>query len=819
LGRVLLAATRSSAVCGLTLLTTAYLNKTFSTSPIDRAKKTVSFWYKRSTLSSTQNLFSSYNGGGQDGLYITSGNSLAIYAMNGGAGGTVNGVLRDPSAWYHILYVIDTTQATAGNRLKIWINGVNFPSGAWTAYSTPSLNSTADILFFQSTEIGRDDFNSSGYLNGYLTEIYYIDGQALDETYFGEFNATTGVWQPIEYTGTFGTNGFYLNFSDNASTTTLGDDLSGNGNDWSTSGFSVTAGVDNDSLVDTPTPYGTDTGAGGEVRGNYCTWNPLDKNTNLNTVNGNLDVSASNGAWIAAGSTAALAGKIYAETTWTTAGNGFSAQFGLRQSELSNIGAVNPTDAATAWAVYWDTAGTLRSRTNSTITNDVGGSAVNDVYQVAFDADTGDLWLGYNNNWLGGGNPSTATTPTFSGLTSAAGYRFFCATNFGTTTGVFVSNWGQRPFAYTAPSGFKALCTQNLPEPTIVDGGEYFNTLTYTADGTSPKSRTGVGFAPDFLWFKDRDVTFSHALYDIVRGTNKGLQSNTTALENTYTLLSTFGSDGFTTTTDGTVGNLLNNSTDAYVVWAWKANGAGVSNTDGSITSTVSANTDSGFSIVTYTGNITAGATVGHGLYNVNAVDNGAPKMVIVKSRGAAGSWPVWHKNLTGANYYLFLSTTSGEANAGNYWDTTEPTSTVLTLGTDAATNNTQTMVAYCFAEIPGYSAFGSYTGNNVPDGTFVYLGFRPSFLMIKSTSAGTEWVMVDNTRPSTTPGVRNFNLVDTSLYANQTYSEATVGTVNDIDLLSNGFKLRNNTGFVNASQTYIYMAFAESPFKYALAR
>jgi hypothetical protein len=152
--------------------------------------------------------------------------------------------------------------------------------------------------------------------------------------------------------------------------------------------------------------------------------------------------------------------------------------------------------------------------------------------------------------------------------------------------------------------------------------------------------------------------------------------------------------------------------------------------------------------------------------------------MVIVKSRGAAGSWPVWHKNLTGANYYLFLSTTSGEANAGNYWDTTEPTSTVLTLGTDAATNNTQTMVAYCFAEIPGYSAFGSYTGNNVTDGAFVYLGFRPSFLMIKSTSAGTEWVMVDNTRPSTTPGVRNFNLVDTSLYANRAYSEATVGTV-----------------------------------------
>jgi hypothetical protein len=164
----------------------AYLNKTFSTTPTNRAKKTVSFWYKRSNLSSTQNLFSSYNGGGQDGLYITSGDSLSIYAMNGGASGTVNGVLRDVSAWYHIVYVIDTTQATAGDRLKIWINGVNFPSGSWTSYSAPSLNSTADILFFQSTEIGRDDFSSSGYLNGYLTETYFIDGQALTPSDFGE---------------------------------------------------------------------------------------------------------------------------------------------------------------------------------------------------------------------------------------------------------------------------------------------------------------------------------------------------------------------------------------------------------------------------------------------------------------------------------------------------------------------------------------------------------------------------------------------------------------------------------------------------------
>ena len=256
----------------------AYLNKTFSTTPTNRAKKTVSFWVKRSALSSAQDLFSSYNGSGQDGLFFNSSDQLQIYAMNGGAGGTVNGVLRDVSAWYHIVYVIDTTQATAGDRLKIWINGVNYPSSSWTSYSAPTLNSTADILFFQSTEIGRNDFTSGSYLNGYLTEIYYIDGQALTPSSFGETDSATGVWKPKAYSGTYGTNGFFLKFADNSGTTstTLGKDSSGNGNNWTPNNFSVTAGAGNDSLVDSPTSYGTDTGAGGEVRGNYCTWNPLD---------------------------------------------------------------------------------------------------------------------------------------------------------------------------------------------------------------------------------------------------------------------------------------------------------------------------------------------------------------------------------------------------------------------------------------------------------------------------------------------------------------------------------------------------------------
>jgi hypothetical protein len=469
---------------------TDYMQRQNSGTSGNRKVWTLSLWMKICNITSNDEhiwIVSNTGVAGNPSAYvrlILEGNVLKLGSNSSASEAFASAaLLRDVSAWYHVVISCDN----ANTILRVYVNGVEWTTTNGFLASKTNPTDTDGVVnnasYYNTFSMLRTAEPRT--FNGYVAEIHFVDGSALPASTFGEFNSETGVWQPIQVTGvTYGTQGYYLPLNDNASTTTLGYDAAGS-NDFTLSGFSVNAGADNDSLVDTPTNYGTDTGVGGEVRGNYCTWNPLDKNTNLNTVNGNLDVSASNGSWIAAGSTAALAGKIYAETTWTTAGIGFSAQFGLRQSELSNIGAVNPTDAATAWSAYWDTAGTRGTRTNSSITNNVGSAAVNDVYQVAFDADTGDLWLGYNNNWLGGGNPSTATTPTFSGLTSAAGYRFFCATNFGTTTGVFVSNWGQRPFAYTAPSGFKALCTQNLPESeaAIPNGGEYFNTVLYTGMG------------------------------------------------------------------------------------------------------------------------------------------------------------------------------------------------------------------------------------------------------------------------------------------------------------------------------------------------
>jgi hypothetical protein len=330
---------------------------------------------------------------------------------------------------------------------------------------------------------------------------------------------------------------------------------------------------------------------------------------------------------------------------------------------------------------------------------------------------------------------------------------------------------------------------------TIKKPSDYFNTKLYTGNG-STQSITGVGFQPDFCWFKRRDNgTANHALQDSVRGVTKFIQSNTTAAEATSSnYLTSFNSDGFSLGSDGDV----NDNGANHVAWSWLANGAGSANTDGSISSTVSANTTSGFSIVSYSGNGTGGATVGHGL-------GSALGLIILKCRDTAGtSWQMFHKSL-GATKSINLEDTAAAATSTAYWNDTAPTSSVFSLGTGGDFNNgSRTYVAYCFAEKQGYSKFGSYTGNGNADGTFVYTGFKPAFIMVKST--GTEsWYTYDNKR--TTSGG---NEVDKYLLPNQNIAEGTFGAW---DFLSNGFKARQNWSGNNSSGvTYIYMAFAEEP-------
>jgi len=323
---------------------------------------------------------------------------------------------------------------------------------------------------------------------------------------------------------------------------------------------------------------------------------------------------------------------------------------------------------------------------------------------------------------------------------------------------------------------------------------DYFNTLLHTGDGTDGRAITGVGFQPDWCWFKARNTAYENQVYDVVRGATKRLVTNDTTAEGTQANgLQSFDSDGFT------VGNANGTNVNAvtYASWNWLASNTTASNTDGSITSTVSANTTSGFSIVSYTGT-GANATVGHGLGAV-------PRMIIVKNRDGVDSWVVQHGSL-GAGKALNLDSTGAVQTYDPYWNGTEPTTSVFSIGTDGRTNgSSEDFIGYCFAEKKGFSKFGSYTGNGSTDGPFVYTGFKPAWFMVKkSSAAGDSWVIIDNTRFP-------YNYVDKFIYANEADAES--GSAERLDILSNGIKLRATHPFINTSgATYIYMAFAENP-------
>ena len=334
------------------------------------------------------------------------------------------------------------------------------------------------------------------------------------------------------------------------------------------------------------------------------------------------------------------------------------------------------------------------------------------------------------------------------------------------------------------------MAYSTIPKPSV-----HFNTKLYTGTGSS-LALTGVGFQPDFTWIKCRAAGSGtdHVLFDAVRGVTKALNSNDNSVEDTISnSLTAFGTDGFTVNGNGATGA----SGDTYVGWNWKANGAGSANTDGTINSTVSANTTAGFSIVSYTGT-GANATVGHGL-------GVAPSMVIIKNRDSVKDWRVGHNGLTSWAYRLHLNDTSAQTEQSAIFNSTAPTSSVFSIGTRGSVNDSgQNIIAYCFAEKTGYSKFGSYTGNGNADGVFVYTGFKPAFVIFKVTNDNDNWHMHDNKR--TTNGGNPLNKV---LYPNLNNLEGSV----DIDFLSNGFKPRSNNNAFNASgKPYIYMAFAEEP-------
>jgi len=386
----------------------------------------------------------------------------------------------------------------------------------------------------------------------------------------------------------------------------------------------------------------------------------------------------------------------------------------------------------------------------------------------------------------------------------------------GASNGAGRVNFGQQDFTYTPPTDYLALSTANLPDPAIdpAQGSspeDYFGISLYTGNQGTNVSVSDLSFQPDLVWGKNRSGISNHWLFDAVRGTTKMIASDITSAEETQSGITSFNSDGFTLGT--WIGSSKTN--DSYVAWSWKAGGTPSTIAAGSIStspdvpsiaSSVSANTESGFSIVSYTGDAGTGSTVGHGL-------NQAPKIIIVKPRNGTTTygWRVYTE-MTGNTKYLQLNGTDGAITFTD-WNNTSPTSSVFTVNSSSpqTVNESGTdYIAYCFHSVDGFSKIDSYTGNGSPDGPFVYLGFRPKFWMMKSADDATHWVIYDSERET-------YNDVQDQLLPNEANGEAASGR--PVDFLSNGVKLRFNSYLNDSTQTYIYMAFAENPFKYSNAR
>jgi hypothetical protein len=694
-----------------------------------------------------------------------------------------SGAFVQLNQWSHIAWV------RRSGTLYIYINGTLSSTAAFTNNLTGTTNGVV---------IGTTHSGSS---------IYFFEGHIQDLRVYkglGKYSSNFSVVTP--------SNGFHLPFSDNATTAALGTDTSGNGNTWTVNNFSVTAGVNNDSTTDTPTSYGTDTGVGGEVRGNYCTGNPLAIGGGT-LSNGNLDyvrVSDPSGNTIGKVMTtfATNSGKWYFEFTIATASTS-SAAIGVTsniQGSIANVGGTNYVGIG-AYEYVWRAMGSTINNGNFA---SYGTAASNgDVIACAFDVDAGKIWFGKNGTWFNSSSPSAGTSPAFSGFTGTVMPIFGLGTASAGFDGNGSINFGQRAFAYTAPSGFKALVDTNLPAPVVAKPNTVMDVKLYTGNGGT-QSITGLNFNPDFVWLKSRSSgSYSHNLYDAVRGATKILYSDSTSSENTDANgLTAFNSDGFSLGSTAAT----NASSTTYVGWAWDAGTSTVTNTAGSITSQVRANPSAGFSVCTFTGNSTGGATVGHGL-------GVTPQFILVKSRSNSYNWCVYAKAANsgnGQNGGFYLNRTDAWTSDSGFWNNTAANSTTFTLGAGFAVNDSgATYVAYAFAPVAGYSSFGSYVGSS--DNPFVYLGFRPKWIMIKCTSTDNGYTFWDINDATRSP----YNTLSNTLCANLSDAEDSANIGNPyIDFLSNGFKLRTGGSAKNISgQTYVYSAFSESPFQYARAR
>ena len=713
-------------------------------------------------------------------------------------------VFRDPSAWYHIVFVMDTGNSTEGDRTRIYVNGVELT--AFTTESQPSLNETSFInTASRGMAIGRNAYASGaeiGYMNGYLAEVVFIDGLALTASSFGETD-DNGVWVPIDpSTLTFGANGFHLDFADSSA---LGNDVSGNNNDWTPSGL-----VAANQTTDSPTDSGT-------TIGNYATWNPLHRGTpfvaTLSEGNKKLEYTGTPGSNNSSGLTTIpfqATGKFYAEILVDTDSSG-----------RTFLGTVNVTTVNDGNSQFY--AG--NSATSQGFYSRANPGA------HTYDADDGKVYTGddagttYGATWTAGDiigiywNQGTVYFTKNEALQDSATEAEVKA---GTTTNAAFTGLGDEfitvghasdftlrtdpdDWSYTPFSGFLSLCTANLAAPAIADPSAHMNAVIYTGNGSARDITFGGNseLTADYIVIKNRDQTDQWKNLSRGRGVTKELNWDDDAVESTDTDgLDDFGvTDGFGL---GSGAGGYNDNTEKFVAFGWAANGTtGSLNEVGTIDSTVSVNDTAGFSIGRHTGTGSAG-TLGHGL-------SAAPDMIIIKcyQTQAGQSHIMYHSSNTAApeTDYLRMVDNAATDDYDGYWNDPAPTSSVFSVGTDNGVNNTDLPYEWlCFRSIPGYSSFGSYVGNGNVEGPYIYFGFRPQFILFKCSSTTGSWLIFDAVRQPYNP---NFSY----LLAHDTTVERTTSD-EDIDMLASGVKLRSVNSSTNSSgQTYVYAAFAENPF------
>ena len=788
-----------------------YLEKTLGT-PTNNKKFTISMWIKRANLGGSQMIISAGTSGASY-IQFQSDDTIKIRGNNALEMETAR-TFKDTGSWYHIVFVFDSANGTDTLRARLYVNGTEITDFN-PSPTRPNINEGIALNSAVVHHIGNYSVNENFDFDGYLAEMYLVDGQALTPSSFAE--TKNDIWIPKETsisTSDFGDNGFHLTFSD---TSNIGADSSGNGNnfvDGSTIAFTADS-VTSDSPTD-----------------NFCVMNPIghsDGATPGTLSDGNLVVDTGTAKTITYGTFAIpTSGKYYFEIT---AGTTNSTELGLAVRR----------DGSTFRRFAYRSNGD--SVTNTTVSSSAPFASFTsgNIIGVAVDSDTPDVEFFKN------GTSQGSINIDFS-LDSGDLFPFVTDTN-SSASSIVTFNFGTKAFngtdgSGTVPSGFtKKLSTADLPNPAIdpnVDEtpDQYMDPILYTPNNGT-LSVTGLEFQPDWVWIKDVTTNISHAWFDVLRGTatagstNTAIGSNRTDAEgNGNGVLSSFNSDGFTVD-GGSSGSqprsLVNKGTTAndYVAWTWKAGGAptadnsagvGATPTAGSVkidganlgsalagtlaATRISANTESGFSIVkwTATGSV---VTVAHGLSQ-------KPEMIIYKSIDVSVNWIIGHAgNPNGFSDRLQFTNGDVSSNSDAF-NSTEPTNQVMTIGSFSNTNN-KDHIAYVFHSVDGFSKFSHYVGNGATDGTFVFTGFRPAFVMIKSNDSSTDWSIFDNARSPD-------NIANEVLEANESLEQSTNSS--GPNLLSNGFKVKGNVGNWNHDgERYIYMAFADQPLKYSNAR